>query len=453
MKRSLISLLLVTVSVLRSAQTTPIKPQTPDVKIPPVVAMPTLEAGVKPLSLSEAVTIALANQPSLKVARANVKSAEGAVQVTGAGLNPQLSLTAGATRNDTFRGQGTSGTTSTSNSNSLTAGLNVTQLLFDFGRTRTAVRQQKALEKASHYTLNTAENDLTLNTRVAYFDLVQNVQLVGTAQQNLANVQRQYDQANARLESGLGAPSDFIRAKTALADAVLSLETARNTETTSRISLAQQLGIDPRTPIQPDVSASLDLKDPSVDEVNSLVTNALRDRPEMRDAQQRVFAAGLGVAVAKLNNAPTVNLTGNLNARGSNDPFQTQTGAIGVSVTWTFGDGGRTSGLTKQAEATVDLAKANLETASLNVIGQVNQAYTDIKTAQLRSDTADTQVANAAELVRISEGRYSGGIGTFLEVRDAQSSLYSAQRNLLAAKTDLQRANARLQRAIGASIL
>ena len=109
--------------------------------------------------------------------------------------------------------------------------------------------------------------------------------------------------------------------------------------------------------------------------------------------------------------------------------------------------------MTKQAEASVDSAKANLETASLNVVAQVNQAYTDLKTAQLRSVTAATQVANAAELVRISEGRYNGGIGTFLEVQDAQSSLYTAQRNLLAAKTDLQRANARLQRAIGASIL
>ena len=75
--------------------------------------------------------------------------------------------------------------------------------------------------------------------------------------------------------AGTGLPSDLVAAQTALADAILNLTLAQNTAVTSRVVLAQAMGIDPRTPIQPADSA-----EPEIDicDMNDLVTRALHRR-------------------------------------------------------------------------------------------------------------------------------------------------------------------------------
>jgi adhesin transport system outer membrane protein len=455
MKRACITFAGVVAAATVLGQTPPVKPQTPDIVVPPPVVMPVppTEAGAKPLTVDEAVALAQRYQQSIAIARANVEAASGRTQASEAPLHPQFGANAGVTRTENFRGQSSGGTGGGSSPNTFTAGLTLSQLLFDFGRTRNAVRQQRALEEANRFALSTEQQSVALDTRVAFFNFAQNLALVTSSEQNLANRQRQYNQAEARLNSGLGAPSDYVRAKAGLADAVLSLESARNAADNARITLAQQLGIDPRTPITPDTNSLAVVAAPAVTEINRLIEKALKERPEMREAQQRLIAAGLGVAVARLTNAPSVSLNGGLNNRGSNDPFANQSGSIGVSLSWNFGDGGLAAGRTREAKANEDAARANLQLIGQQVVADVTLAYSDLSGARQRVATATAQVANAEELLRISEGRYTGGIGTFLEVTDAQSTLYSAQRNLLQAQSDLQRANARLQRAIGAETL
>src|SRR6185436_3292430 len=117
--------------------------------------------------------------------------------------------------------RGATGGSGGSSNNQFTTSVSVDQLLFDFGRTRDSVRQQQSLERASLY------------------NLAEDLANVTIGEGNVANRQRQLDQAQARLNSGLGAPADVVQAKTNLADAAISLSSARNTALTSQITLAQ----------------------------------------------------------------------------------------------------------------------------------------------------------------------------------------------------------------------
>jgi outer membrane protein len=72
-----------------------------------------------------------------------------------------------------------------------------------------------------------------------------------------------------------------------------------------------------------------------------------------------------------------------------------------------------------------------------------------LDTALRRLTTAQAQVQIARELLRVSEGRYQGGIGQFLEVTDAQNLLFSAERTLAQTESNVRVATARLQRAVG----
>jgi outer membrane protein TolC len=431
-------------------QTAAIKPQTPDVKIPPKIEIPgpndpQVLVGKEPLTSAEAVALALRRQVSIRAAAAGVEAAAGRVQQARSDLLPQLTANGGISDERRLRGQN-QGTP-----NHFTGSIGVDQLLFDFGRTRNAIRQQQALETATRFNLEREYQEVALQTRLAYLDLAESERLVQAAESNVANRQRQLDLANARLESGLGSPADYVRAKTNMAEAVLSLESARQAALDDRISLADQMGIDPRTPIRSAEQPTIELLPPAIDtsSLTPLVEEALKHRPEIAEAQQRLVAAGLGIAVAKLSSAPAINLTGNVNTRGANNPFDSSAATVGVFLSWRFFDGGFAAGRRREAKAQEEQARAGLEDTSQLIIGEVSRAVANLASARNRVELAQVQLANAAELLRISEGRYRGEIGQFLEVSDAQSALFNAERTLAQAISDARRAEARLNRARG----
>jgi outer membrane protein len=433
-----------------SAQTPPIKPNTPDVQVPPPIVIPPPKTpAVPPLTVDEAVDIALKNQPLIANSRAAIEAAAGRTQQARSALLPQVGVNAGFSETRELRGGVGSGGGSP---NRFTSNVSVEQLLFDFERTRDTVRQQTALERASRRAFSATQNDVAFNVRRAYWTLKESLELVDIAEATVANRQRQLDLANARLNEGLGAPGDVVRAKTGLADGVLSLESARNAALNARVNLAELLGIDPRTPLtlgggeEGEEGGELRL---FRDEFEALVTTALELRPEVMEARERLAAARFGVSAASKLNLPTFSIVGTVGARGQDDPFASSTATLGINVRWNLFDAGLAAGRRREAAALEEQARANLDAVTQTVISDVSNAYLDMKHAEQREETARVQRENARELLRISEGRYAGGIGTFLEVTDAQTSLTAAERNVATAEADVFRARAALRRAIG----
>ncbi len=94
-------------------------------------------------------------------------------------------------------------------------------------------------------------------------------------------------------------------------------------------------------------------------------------------------------------------------------------------------------------------AQAEAESVRLAVISDVSQAYLNLKTAEQRVTTADSEVANATEAVRLTEGRYQGGLGTFIDVLDAQTALVTASTNRVNAISSVNLARSALVHAVG----
>ncbi|RYG18941.1 hypothetical protein EON82_22035, partial [bacterium] len=91
---------------LASAQTQPIKVQTPDVPIPPRIDVPTLGSALAPLTSEEAVRLALRLQPAIENARGQLESAGGRTRQTASNLGPQVGATGTLSRTDRLGGSG-----------------------------------------------------------------------------------------------------------------------------------------------------------------------------------------------------------------------------------------------------------------------------------------------------------------------------------------------------------
>jgi outer membrane protein len=438
-------------------------PVPPEIEISPPPSVPA-DVPNRPLSADEAALLALHHQPSLVAAQAQVTAAQGNAQVAESALGPTVSTSASYAKAWGSLAQSSSGSKSSAaavhaqaTGGSSPAATRVTpgwtldatisQLLFDFDRTRDEVRQAWAQEREAQAGLTLAQAELVLEVKMAFYGFVQDQHLVTVAEGNLKDQQAHLALAKAQVNAGLGIPSDVVRAEAAVADAVFTLTQARTNATLARVALAEQIGIDPRTPLVPAPGGEATA---TAADLNKLVTQALSSRPEIVQAQQALQAAQFGVEVARKNNWPVVSGSAGWVDSDTDFPPGNNGAFVGVSASWTPFDSGLTKGLTTEARAGVQSAQAGYDSATLAVISDVTQSYLNLKTAEQHVPTAQAEVFNAQEALRLAQGRYKAGIGVFLDVLDAEAELVTANTNLVNAQTGVDQARAALAHAVNA---
>lgn len=449
MSRCSIVVIGITIALMGCAQigwadpTPPIMPASVETPLPTPVTLPAPEnvpAGVadRPLTAAEAALIALQRQPSITVARMGAQAATGRVQQADSALHPSLAVSGGY--NNQMISPSGSNTT-----DDFTTGATVRQLVFDYHHTRDLARQAAAQAQSAHANLTRAQSDLVLQVKQDYYTYVQDSRLISVNEANVRNQQEHLAQAQARVNVGIGLPVDVVRAETAVANAIQNLVVARNTAAVARVKLALAMGLDPRTPL--DVAEDSEPVQQTAD-FTALLTTALRQRPEIAQAQANILASQLGVNVAKTSNAPALVSTLGLGLRSDHFPPTDTSLALGFAVQWNAYDAGLKAGKVTEAQANLQSTQAQLLAETQAVTSDVSQAYLNELTAAQRIVTADAEVTNAEEAVRLAQGRYTAGLGTFLDVLDAQAALVTAQTNRINAQSASNLARADLAHAM-----
>jgi outer membrane protein TolC len=451
-------------SKLFAQRTPPVEPKFQETPLPPAIILPAppqpgpADVTNRPLTADEAAQIALHHQPNVMSAKAGVTSAKGSTMQARSGLYPLISVTGGYSHTNTIAseissttpggsgGSALTGSNGASYGSDLTASASIRQLLFDFNHTRDIVSETVQNERAANSSLTKVENDLVLQVKQAFYTYIQNERLVTVNESNLRNQQQHLDEAKAQLNAGVGLPSDVVRAETSVADAVLNLNIAQNNASTSQVNLALLMGIDPRTPIN---TANSDEPPVPSNDFNKMVQTALQDRPEMQIAYANLKAAHFGLDAAKTTSAPSVGASVSFDTHSNDFPPGNDTWTAGVSVQWNPFDSGYTAGKVTQARGNLDNAVSQLDAAKLSVISDVSQAFLNLRTAEQRVVTAESEVANAQVAVDLANGRYRTGVGIFIDLTDAQAALLTAQTNQVNALSAVSQARVALAHALG----
>ncbi|PYM61960.1 MAG: hypothetical protein DME11_21480 [Candidatus Rokuibacteriota bacterium] len=122
---------------------------------------------------------------------------------------------------------------------------------------------------------------------------------------------------------------------------------------------------------------------------------------------------------------------------------------LGLSLSWTLFDGGNRVARYHEAKANLEGARQRVKSTELDIIQNVEQAEIAVEEAQERIQAAQALVASAQENFRLAQGRFDAGVGTILELTDAQLALTQAQNTEAQALADYRIALARLDRAVG----
>jgi outer membrane protein TolC len=271
------------------------------------------------------------------------------------------------------------------------------------------------------------------------------------ARQSVERVHVVLKTAKARLEAGVAPRFDVLRAEAELAAAQEQLLTAQNAVALAKAALNQLLGRPTNAPIE--VAPLPEPITPSSEalQTETFLTQALAHRPELRSAEAQIQAAQERVNFAKADKNPLLFLS-------SNYQRQTETGfsrdyawSVNLIVQFPIFDSGRRESVLQEQEALLQQALAQREQLQRQIALEVEQAVRNYQVALQRLNTARAALASAEEAFRLARVRYEAGVGTQVEVLDAQVALTQARANEVRALYDAHKAFARLVYATGLS--
>jgi multidrug efflux system outer membrane protein len=186
---------------------------------------------------------------------------------------------------------------------------------------------------------------------------------------------------------------------------------------------------------------------------DSLPATLLTRRPDVLQAERAYAAATARIGVAQAARLPTISITGSYGTQATTpgDLFGSNTeiyqALAGVSVP--LFTGGRLSNEKRAAEARAEQARAGYEQTVLVALREASDALVGVRTARDQVAAQQTQAQALRQALRLAELRYQTGISNYLEVLEAQRSLFDAELALSQAQLRQLSAAVELYRSLG----
>ncbi len=414
-----------------------------------------------PLTMDEAVDIALTHHPTVASGVYTARAAENRIGQAESNYWPQLDLSGSFRHSENSRTvavqtptgvavQTVPGTTSrTSTNNSATLQLGLTQTLFDptLGPRVEAAEQGY---KASGFDLDRDRQDVMAEVRRQFLITRNSQDLVTIALEQVETDQAHLREAQGFYEVGTRARIDVLRAQATLAQSELNLEKAKNALAVNWVNLNVAMGL-PRNSRYRLAEEPQEL-DPSTIELQPLLDTALANRPELSGLQARLRATLANLEATYAGTLPRLSANAGYNLSGDPSPLD-PSWSIGVTLSWSIFDGWLTR---YQALEGINNAKAqaeDLRKSQNDVYQQVESSYLDWNTNFRSIQRARINEQAAAEAFNIARERYRVGVGSYLEFLDAELAWRQAQVELVQAQTDYHTSRVNLERAIGVTDL
>ncbi len=412
-----------------------------------------------PLSLEEAVRVALANNPGLAAA-AHEADAASARRDEAAALRWPTLRASGAyghhldpQRMGAASGNGEPGVFG----RDLFAGdLAISMPVFTGGRITSEIEAARLLEMAARHGLARTRDELVFNVSSVFFGILAQRKAIESLEFSRTALQEQLKRVTNLMEARKAAMVDRLRTEVRLADIEQRLAQQRNALSFQTRFLANLLGLDEQEkPLNP--AGELSRPGAAAQTLNQVLARALSRRPDYLGARAAVASQARTVDAARAGHWPAVSLQGTYGWRWAANPVERQAGTpegkdaghVGIAVDIPLFEGGRVEARVRREKARLLAAREGLRRLELQIRLEVETAVLNLESARLRADVTEKAIGQAAESLRIEREKYDMGKGAIADVLDAQSALLESQTAHIRALADCNVAMAQLKLAAG----
>lgn len=391
------------------------------------------------LDLHDSVQMALENNRTIRQALTDVDTAKWTLSTARRTMGPTLNWAATALRSDDQK--------SNILGNQYGHELQVGMPLYN-GSFKGQIKQARYGLNAKDLALEETKQAIRYTATAAYYQILQDRNLIDVEQESVNTLQEHLDNVNAQYRVGTVAKSDVLASQVQLANAQQALVTAQNNYDIAVSTLNNVIGL----PTDTVLDIRDQLKYTKYDLTQDDCTNyALDNRADGAAARYAVKAAEAGVETAKAGYQPTVNAVASKTIAGDREfrKNQAESWTAGLKASWDVFDNGLTQASVNSAN--MALAKAQEEAAQTDdqIRLDVRTAYLGLQAAEKNIQTTSVAVTRAEEDYKIAQVRYSAGVGTNLDVMDANEKLTTARTNYYTALYNYNTSKAALDKAMG----
>lgn len=392
--------------------------------------------------LRSLIASALRNNRDLRVAVLNIAQARAQYDIRNADRFPTVGAGLSATRAPDSQGK---------QATTLQANLAFSSWELDFfGRIASLGEAALAQYLASEEGRKAAQITLVASVATTWLNLAADEELLALTRQTLATREESLRLTRMRFEAGASSEIDFRLAQSLFESARATLAQVQRQRATDLNALALLVG----EPVAPDFQVGITTEGVQLPDVPAgLPSEVLVRRPDVRQAEQQLMAANANIGAARAAFFPRISLTAGIGT-ASRDLAGLFTGGawgytVAPSLLQTIFDAGRNRAGLASAEASRDIAVAQYERA-------VQQAFRDVADALAGRATYGDQVLAQANVVeaesvryRLARLRYDNGVASYLDLLDAQRSLFNAQQGLVQARLARLQNQVQLYRSLG----
>jgi outer membrane protein len=419
------------------------------------------------VTLDEAERAAEAQAPAVREAQAEAAAGQARTEQARAPALPQVKLEGVYERTTGNRRQRPGRDTIVNNSwttyNWFEGQATASQLLWDFGLTLNRWRAAEARAVALADTARASRLEAIAAVRTAFFDARAQKALIEVAQQTLANQERHLAQITGFVSAGTRPEIDLAQARAGRANARVAVIRAETGYEVARAALNQAMGQVGDTDYEV-ADQTLPAVAGETGPIGPLIDEAIKARPDLASLEAQVRAQELTARAARGAYWPRLDLIAGaidsgiqlqkefrLNNFGNAVPYGGMAWNVwgGVQLTWPIFQGLQTRGQVREADALIGSVRARRDGLVNEVWVAVQRAAATVRAANEALTAADEALVAARERRRLADGRYSAGVGSIIELSDAELGAANAGAQRVAAEYALSTARAALILALG----
>jgi multidrug efflux system outer membrane protein len=393
--------------------------------------------------LKRLIALALDNNRDLRIAVLNIEQARATIQLRRADEWPTLGVGGTVQREPGLTGKPL---------NSWAVGLTVSSWEIDlFGRIRNLADAALAQYLATDETRKAVQTSLVASVATAYFAMLADDDLLRLTRDTLATRDDSLRLTRLRFDVGVSSELDYRQAESLLESARVTYAQALRQRAVDEDALVLLVG----SPLPPDLPSGLplDAAQLTAELPAGLPSELLERRPDIRAAEDSLVAAHANIGAARAAFFPHITLTGTAGSGSASlsGLFRGGTWAYfgTLQAIQTIFDAGRNQANLDIARASRDIAQAQYERAIQSAFREVADALAGRATLgeQLRAQAAQAEAESVR--VRLSDLRYRNGAASYLDLLDAQRSLFAAQQAVVQVRAARVQNLVALYRALG----
>lgn len=409
------------------------------------------DAGFKPISLQEAVTLAQANSPSAVAARGTIQTAEGTVSTTYNQFFPTLTGSLGHSQGAGQVLDNAGKLIPRISKPQYTTNLSSSLTIFDGGKRVNDLRARKADLASAEVSEVATKFSVALQVKQQYFAILAARESESAAKVALDLANQQMSAATARVRAGAAIISDSLRSFVAVGNAQLALLTAQSSVRNSSLALTRL--VESATPVTAAASDTATFMIAPID--STAVVNLALDGPTVREAQAGLASSNAGVKSARASYFPTLSASLRYGGNGydmyyglGNQPLA-YSNTLSINASYNIWDGRNRAVALSRAHVAVANSEASLRDSKLLAQQNIQLQISTLRNAEQRLRIQQLSVQAAQEDLRVQQQRYSLGSSTLLEVTTSENALNSARQALIQARLDYRTARAQIEAIIG----